>query len=230
MLDERFWSKVDKCTSSGCWEWTAYRSPKGYGRFSVSAAIGPRFAHRLSFEDANGPIPSGAFILHSCDNPRCVNPSHLRIGNAKDNVADMDDRGRRKHSSLRGEDCSFAKLSEASVREIWRLHLGGHSISEIVAATGCPSGAVYDACRGKTWRHLPDAPTMDQLRRGGVPRGHNQFSRGGSSRELHGRTKVPHSAIPSILERLARGETMASVGASYGVKKAAISKIAKRHS
>lgn len=292
MLDERFWSKVNKNTTSGCWEWTANRNNKGYGMFSVSSYAGKQLAHRLSFKDANGPLERGALVLHNCDNPKCVNPAHLRIGTHKDNVADMDQRNRRVTNPPRGEEAynsilsdyqvvqmrrayisgvskteiasangmskasidditsgrswkhllgvngapSLAELkaarrmtsvTEQDAREVWLLHFSGMSSSEIAEKTGLGKHSVLGIVSGKTWRHLPNAPTIEELRAGGVGRGHNQFSRGGDTRSAHPRTKIPASEIPAILARLASGETLEVIGRTYGVKKTAIWRIKK---
>lgn len=72
---ERFWEKVRK--SDGCWEWTAFRDRRGYGRFMIERI--PRLAHRVSFERANGPIPEGLEVDHMCHNRACVRPDHLRL-------------------------------------------------------------------------------------------------------------------------------------------------------
>jgi hypothetical protein len=82
---ERFWQKVDK--ADGCWEWTAHRGVDGYGRFIVDRA--PRLAHRVAFEEANGPIPAGMEIDHLCHNRACVNPKHLRIATRSLNAQNM---------------------------------------------------------------------------------------------------------------------------------------------
>lgn len=87
---ERFWSKVNK--TDGCWIWTAYRDDKGYGCFGFRGKVWK--AHRVAYELATGPIPTGAHILHSCDNPSCVNPEHLRAGTHADNMRDKVARGR----------------------------------------------------------------------------------------------------------------------------------------
>ena len=96
----RFWSKVNKNTESGCWEWTAGRDGHGYGKFYLHGKdIG---AHRASWEIHNGKIPEaegyhGMCVLHKCDNPLCINPSHLWLGTNLDNMRDRDKKGRAAH-------------------------------------------------------------------------------------------------------------------------------------
>lgn len=125
---------------------------------------------------------------------------------------------------------SNAVLTESVVREIWRLHLSGQSAADISRAVGFSQAVVYDVCRGRSWRHLPDAPSLKDLKAGGVKRGFNQFSRGGNSRDLHPGTKIPISDLDKILERRKNGETMDAIGETYGVKKAAVSRYLKNHS
>lgn len=75
-----------------CLEWQGKRS-RGYGRLNICKR--EVFAHRLSWELANEKkIPRGLFVLHSCDNPACINPAHLRVGNQLDNMRDASIRGR----------------------------------------------------------------------------------------------------------------------------------------
>lgn len=92
-IAERFWAKVEK--TDGCWEWTAFVHPKGYGMFGVGREA--RRAHRVSYEIANGPIPDGLCVCHSCDNRRCVRPDHLFLGTNQDNVDDKMRKGRGKN-------------------------------------------------------------------------------------------------------------------------------------
>lgn len=87
---ERFWSKVEK--SDGCWTWIAGCDPQGYGTFGLDGKV--QKAHRVSYQLAIGPIPAGAHVLHSCDNPPCVRPDHLRAGTRSDNMRDKVARGR----------------------------------------------------------------------------------------------------------------------------------------
>lgn len=80
----RFWSKV-KITPA-CWWWTAYINDRGYGKFQFAGKS--ERAHRAAWLLTYGPIPKGLDVLHSCDMPACVYPSHLWLGTHGDNVWD----------------------------------------------------------------------------------------------------------------------------------------------
>ncbi len=95
-IADRFWKFVDKKSNDDCWNWTGGKMGNGYGSLRVSNKQGSHvYAHRLSWELHNGPIPKGMQVLHHCDNPSCVNPNHLFIGTASDNMRDMDSKNRR---------------------------------------------------------------------------------------------------------------------------------------
>jgi len=97
--NEFFDSNVLKNEQTQCWEWQGKLFVNGYGRFYLGDK--ELRAHRYSYERHVGPIPEGLMILHSCDNRKCVNPSHLRPGTAKENMADAISRGRVKISTKR---------------------------------------------------------------------------------------------------------------------------------
>lgn len=96
----RFWEKVQK--SPGCWLWTASitggKPGREYGQFAVTRLNGGGqhrfYAHRFAWMLAHGPIPEGFEICHSCDQPRCVNVAHMRLGTRLDNMGDAASRGR----------------------------------------------------------------------------------------------------------------------------------------
>jgi hypothetical protein len=87
-----------------------------YGAFQLGWKIQKR-AHRLSFEIANGPIPDGMMVCHVCDVPLCVNPAHLFLGTAKENIDDMDAKNRRV--SCKGQRNGASKLTTEAVRNIY---------------------------------------------------------------------------------------------------------------
>lgn len=94
-VEVKFWSRVDRRGDDECWTWQGSTFRGGYGRFHVRKKEVMQ-AHRWSWQNAHGQeIPEGMFVLHSCDNPPCVNPAHLRLG---DHAENMRDRAQRKRS------------------------------------------------------------------------------------------------------------------------------------
>lgn len=89
-FQRRFWAKVRK--GDGCWIWTGSTNGLGYGE--IRGKEGKQYAHRMAWRAAHGPIPQGAEIMHDCDQPSCVNHSHLRPGSHAQNHADAVRRGR----------------------------------------------------------------------------------------------------------------------------------------
>lgn len=87
----RFFAKVEFRGEDECWPWTGMRA-HGYGYIWREGKMVR--AHRLSYEIHVGEIPEGLLVLHSCDNPGCVNPAHLRVGTGVDNSRDAIERGR----------------------------------------------------------------------------------------------------------------------------------------
>lgn len=87
---------LERCVpiqATGCWEWSGSRLETGYGRFRLGDDF--YYAHRTAQELWNGPLtPARPQALHSCDNPPCINPEHLRAGTAQDNADDFVVRGR----------------------------------------------------------------------------------------------------------------------------------------
>jgi len=98
---ERFWARVAK-RKSGCWEWIGTCDKDGYGRLNFGRPIRRAAAHRLSWEFKHGPILPGFHVLHTCDNPPCVNPAHLRLSTHRENMHDRDAKGRSKVPVRRG--------------------------------------------------------------------------------------------------------------------------------
>ncbi len=104
-LAERFWAKVDSRSPHECWEWQAGRHSRGYGIFYLTGHT-QILAHRLALALATGTIPEGAYALHSCDNPPCCNPNHLRWGTQAENMHDAASRGRARPGLTLPARCS----------------------------------------------------------------------------------------------------------------------------
>lgn len=98
-IEVRLWSQME-AKANGCREWTGHARPAGYGRIWFNGK--ETSTHRVAWELANGPIPTGLHVLHHCDNPPCgeTEPSeaypegHLFLGTVGDNNADMTAKGR----------------------------------------------------------------------------------------------------------------------------------------
>lgn len=118
----RFWHHVDRESNpDGCWEWTGSRNKQGYGRWAIKG-VGSLRAHRMAYQYAVGPIPSGAHIRHHCDNPPCCRPDHLATGSRQDNTDDRESRGRNK--------IEIAITASAAARRAATHCARGHEVNE----------------------------------------------------------------------------------------------------
>jgi hypothetical protein len=146
--EQRFWSKVDKRGHDECWPWTGSKfATTGYGQFWLRGTnVG---AHRVACALTHG-LSAGRMAIHSCDNPPCCNPLHLRWGTHAENVADRVARGR----TPRGEDHKRSKLSDATVGAARAARLDGRSISALASDFGVSRTTLRDALNGRTWRHV----------------------------------------------------------------------------
>lgn len=138
----RFWHHVDKGPIAECWNWTA-STRKGYGRIRVGANRQVS-AHRLIMTHEFGHLPSGAVVRHQCDNPRCVNPTHLWLGSHRDNMADKKARGNAK-----GERNGRALLTKDQAETI----KASREPLDVLAERYAVSNSTIQAIRyGRNWR------------------------------------------------------------------------------
>ena len=120
----KFWSTTENMPN-GCIEWVGSKGRKGYGQFHLPKMVSPKRrvvkSHRAAWVLANGEIGSGLHVLHTCDNPPCVNPEHLWLGTNSDNQNDSI-RKHRQHQKnkthcLRGHPLVAGNL----IRSRWLL-------------------------------------------------------------------------------------------------------------
>lgn len=148
-LEERFWRRVIKA-ETGCWLWKGSATQAGYGTIRLGGVEkGVTLAHRLSYEMHHGDIAPGNFVMHSCDNPRCVNPAHLRQGTPRDNMLDMMEKGRKVVPLGDGHFC--AKLDAEKVRLI---RSSTESNSALARSLGVDASAISNVRNGITWKHV----------------------------------------------------------------------------
>ncbi len=137
-VKQRFLEKV-KEMEFGCHEWQAGQARGGYGKFTVWPKT--TTAHRIAYELFVAPIPKGKSVLHRCDNRLCVNPAHLFIGNAIDNIRDMDAKQRRGTKS---------QLTYADVKQIKHLLADRFSQQTIADQFNVCQGTISRIKLGKT--------------------------------------------------------------------------------
>lgn len=116
---DRFDANVIPEPMSGCHIWVAGVNQDGYGSIRCDGIR--KRAHRVAWERVHGEVPDGLWVLHRCDNPSCVNPSHLFLGTAKDNAVDMARKGRCNNVRSAPEDRfrRFIRLDRATGCIIW---------------------------------------------------------------------------------------------------------------
>lgn len=149
-LEERFWEKVVILGHKDCWEWKAAKVGIGYGHFGVEGKL--KLAHRMSYQFASGKkIPDGMCVLHTCDNPGCVNPQHLVLGTIQEN---NQDKARKKRSSW-GEKASTAKLTRKQVQEIRELYKPWVvSTRKLATKYGLGKSAIWRIISRQSWDNV----------------------------------------------------------------------------
>lgn len=151
--------------NSECIHWSGHTRSDGYG---VKYVYGREMrAHRWVYESANGPIPSGMFVMHLCDNPPCVNIAHLRLGTHADNMRDMREKGRHpgspgdrngmrthpeRHPHVSGESHGRHVLTWGGVAEIRDAHASGESTASLARRFGVGYATAQKVVTGKTWK------------------------------------------------------------------------------
>ena len=148
---DRFWSKVDVRSSGECWAWVAGKRVGQYGVFAVKRKSW--LSHRLSYLIEHGELPENLDVCHACDNPSCVNPSHLWLGTHHENMADKVHKGR--CNARKGSAHPAARIDEALVRTARALWAEGNITQrEIARRLSVSASLINRAVRGVTWSHV----------------------------------------------------------------------------
>lgn len=139
-----FWANVDKRGPNDCWPWVGNSWTFGYGFTAISKRKRVQ-SNRAAWMHANGRIPEGMIVRHTCHNRACCNPKHLVLGSRADNVADM---WAREDGAPKGN----ARLTEADVIEIRK---GGESRAKLALRFGVSVSHIKAIQLRRCWKHLP---------------------------------------------------------------------------
>lgn len=156
--EERFWGFVNKNgpihpVYGQCWVWTGYCGKRRKGVIYVEGE--PVYASRFSYARFIGPISEGDYVLHHCDNEKCVRPDHLFTGDQQANMSDMVSKNRQNHPQ--GEANGRAILTEDDVRFIRANYcrrnpwLNQRGLAERFGVCVAQIGIVL---RGEQWKHV----------------------------------------------------------------------------
>lgn len=152
-IEERFWEKVDKRGPDDCWTWKASQvGDTGYGQFRQGKTM--RRAHRVAYELCHGTRLGQEKVLHTCDNPICVNPAHLLLGTCADNSSDMVSKGRHSY----GENRPLSKLTDADVEEIREVYTPRCPINGRLGLSRrykVSPKTIQRAVKRVCWKHVP---------------------------------------------------------------------------
>ena len=142
----RFWQLVNIRADDECWHWLGYRE-EGYGKFYIEGRMVG--AHELAVTFTTGEVRLPALdTCHSCDNPPCCNPAHLRFDTRQSNVDDMFARERAQV----GESHHASRLSPELVRMIRERRSAGALQRDLAKQYGISAAYVSDIVNGLVWQ------------------------------------------------------------------------------
>jgi hypothetical protein len=141
-----FWKKVSTGTQDECWNWRGAKDKDGYGKYRLYDKH--MRAHRIAYGFNHG-IPDGMLVLHRCDNPACVNPSHLFLGDQQRNIDDCKSKGRWPV----GEKNHNAKLTNEQAKYARHLYFAErHTVKALADFFGVSTYALHQIVIGRRYR------------------------------------------------------------------------------
>lgn len=138
----RFDSQYEK--TEGCWIWKGKENTGGYGKWANTSASRQSWIYNI------GKIPKGRQVCHTCDNRKCVNPSHLFLGSIGDNMRDKISKNRQAKGSKIGSSI----LSEQMVLDMRRMRIDGHNYETIAKTFSVSWWLTRCICKNRQWKHV----------------------------------------------------------------------------
>jgi hypothetical protein len=150
----RFWSKVKIGNPDECWEWQGKVGNSGYGRFWVDGNL--ITASRVAYSLANDiDLPIDILVCHTCDNRKCINPSHLFLGTHKDNNQDAIKKGRRIPEFINRNKTPTAKLNPEQVLQIRKFYQDKkYTSKELSVIFNVTQVTICYVISKRTWSHI----------------------------------------------------------------------------
>lgn len=140
-----FKASFTESDTAACWEWNKKLFKNNYGCFYYRGRY--LLAHRVAYEFFYGiDAPTGAVVMHACDNRRCVNPAHLSLGTHADNIRDMVSKGRA--NPPKGEAHFRLKISDEGVKEIVARRANGELCKDLAIEFGVSAKTISVLSRG----------------------------------------------------------------------------------
>lgn len=148
----RFWSGVNVTKqNNGCWVWRKSKHSYGYGYFRINKKT--YLSHKVALTMFYGVDKTPLQVLHSCDNPVCCNPRHLRWGTADDNVKDAIKRHRKTDPpTFYGEKHPSSKLNWEKVDKIRKARQNGESMEKVAKEYGVSINTIYRIVSFQNWK------------------------------------------------------------------------------
>ena len=156
---------IESCLTklpNGCWEWqsttSGWQDFDGYAKINYDGKMW--LVHRLMYLWHVGPLEDGKVIMHTCDNPPCANPQHLKQGTHAENRRDCVKKGRA--ANMKGSNNPNAKLTEYQVEAIRGLYAAGLTQAKLCALFNISRRTVYKILNGKSWEEVRElTPTIE---------------------------------------------------------------------
>lgn len=154
-LAAQFWAKT--AWDGDCLIWQGALEKRGYGNIRIHDRCYK--AHRLAWQMVWGPISDDLYVLHRCDNRRCVRPDHLFLGTHTDNIRD----GVRKGRMLRGDASGHAILTFWQVLYIKEQLHCQRDYRDVAHELGVHPATIHNIARGANWAWLSYVLTSQGL-------------------------------------------------------------------
>lgn len=137
-----------------CWGWDGAKNIEGYGRFRFKGKL--ERAHAVSLSLVLGYLPK--YVMHLCDNPNCVRPSHLKEGTHGLNMRDAYSKNRRRDCTPKGIACRQATFTEDEIRDIRHRYMSGQTQAFIGSVYNVQQAHISQIVRRKIYSSVQDMP------------------------------------------------------------------------